>query len=451
MPEANPTGEQVTAQWQRGKYKILAAVISLVVIVSVVAQTGFAWQVNLNGEEIGVVKDKTSLVALIEERSLEVQADCGYEVGLASEVEYKKIFRFTGDDVEAVKDTLCAGLEFGLKATAIVVNGEEVAALPALEAEGILEQLKSNFIKTSGNIELEAVRFREDIELIETFRLVEDIVDKDEALNVLLHGSEKLLQHTVARGESLWTIASKYQLGVSVLQAANPEVKPEVLKVGAQLSLKLDEPFVRVEVVEKQTYDQAIPFTTTYTTDSNLWTWDSKVKVAGKAGTQQVTARIVSVNGKEEKREIISTQITVNPTAQVIAKGTKTAPVVSSGSFLWPTTGVITSPYGMRWGAMHSGVDIGAPQGTAIKAADNGTVTFSGWNGGYGYSVKIDHGNGTSTLYAHASKLLVSKGAYVPKGHVIALVGNTGNSYGAHLHFEIHVNGKHVNPLTYFR
>ena len=118
---------------------------------------------------------------------------------------------------------------------------------------------------------------------------------------------------------------------------------------------------------------------------------------------------------------------------------------------MWPTTGVITSPYGMRWGAMHSGVDIGSAQGTAIKAADNGTVTFSGWNGGYGYIVKIDHGNGTSTTYAHASKLLVSKGDSVTKGQVIALVGNTGNSYGAHLHFEIHVNGKHVNPLNYFR
>ncbi|KAF0194884.1 MAG: peptidoglycan-binding lysin domain-containing protein [Bacillota bacterium] len=452
VPEANPRVGQLTTQWQRGKDKIAAALISLVLIVGVVAQAGFAWQVHLNGEEIGVVKDKASLVALIEARTHEVEADKGYEVGLASQVEFRKIVSFSSDDAEAVKETLSEGLEFGLKATAIIVNGTEVAALATLEeAEGLLEQLKSRFIKTSSNLEVEAVRFREDVELEETYCRVEDIVDKDAALNVLLHGSEKLLQHTVARGESLWTIAFKYQLGVSSLKAANPNIKPEVLPIGSKLSLKLDEPFVRVEVVEKQTYNKSIPFATTYTTDSSLWTWDSKVKVAGKAGAQQVTARIVSVNGKEEKRDILSTQITASPTTQVVARGTKTAPSLSTGTFLWPTTGVITSPYGMRWGAMHSGVDIGAPKGTAIKAADSGMVTFSGWNGGYGYMVKIDHGNGTSTLYAHSSKLLVSQSSVVEKGQVIALVGSTGNSYGAHLHFEVHLNGKQVNPLNYFR
>lgn len=452
VPEANPKAEQLAAQWQRGKRMILVALVSLGLIFGVVAQTGFAWQVHLNGEEIGVVKDKSSLISLIEERTHEVQADCGYEVGLASQVEFKKIFRFSGDDVETVKEILAVGLEFGLKAAVIVVNGKEVAALPTLEEAGdLLEQLQSRFVKRSANLEIEAVRFREDVALEEAYRRVEDIVDKDSALNILLYGSESLLQHTVARGESFWAIASKYQLGVSALQAVNPGIKPEVLQVGAKLSLKLNEPFVRVEVVEKQTYNQAIPFATTYTTDSSLWTWDSRVKVAGKAGTQQVTARIVSVNGKEEKRDILSTQISANPIAQVVARGTKTAPSLSTGTFFWPTTGIVTSPYGMRWGAMHSGVDIGAPQGTAIKAADSGMVTFSGWNGGYGYMVRIDHGNGTSTVYAHASKLLVSQSDTVTKGQVIALVGNTGNSYGTHLHFEIHINGKHVNPLTYFR
>ena len=452
MPEANPRLGQLIAYWQQEKAKLAIVLVSLVLISGVVAQTGFAWQVHLNGEEIGVVKDKISLVALIEERTHSVQEDSGLEVGVASEVEFKKIFSFSGDDPEQVKETLLSGLEFGLKAAVIVVDGKEVAALPTLEeADGLLEQLKSSFVKTSSNLEVEVVRFREEVELRETYCRVEEIVDKDAALNVLLYGSESLLQHTVSRGESFWTIASKYKLGVSALQAANPGIRPEVLQVGAKLSLKLNEPFVRVEVVEKQTYNQAIPFATTYTTDSSLWTWDRKIKVAGKAGTQQVTARIVKVNGKEEKRDILSTQITASPTTQVVARGTKTAPSLSTGSFLWPTTGVITSPYGMRWGAMHAGVDIGAPQGTAIKAADSGMVTFSGWNGGYGNMVKIDHGNGTSTLYAHASKLLVSQSSAVEKGQVIALVGNTGNSYGAHLHFEIHVNGKHVNPLTYFR
>lgn len=451
LPEANPK-VGILAHWQRGKGKLLAAILSLGLIMGVVAQTGFAWQVHLNGEEIGIVKDKTSLVELIEERTQEVKADSGYEVGLASQVDFKKVFSFSGDNIETVKETLAAGLEFGLRAAVILVNDQEVATLATLdEAEGVLKELKSRFTNTSANVEVESVRFREQVELQETYRRVEDIIDSKTALNILLHGSERLLQHTVVRGESFWTIATKYQLGVSALQAANPGMRPEVLQVGAKLNLKIDEPFVRVEAVEKQTYNQSIPFSTTYTTDNSLWNWESKVKVAGKAGTKQVTARIIRINGKEEKREILSTQTITNPTTQVVARGTKTAPSLSTGAFLWPTTGTITSPYGLRWGAMHSGVDIGAPQGTAIKAADSGMVTFSGWNGGYGNMVKIDHGNGTSTLYAHASKLLVSQSDRVEKGQVIALVGSTGKSYGAHLHFEVHVNGRHTNPLNYFR
>jgi len=446
VPETTPRANY----WHQGKRIYLALLISLGLIFGIVSQTGFAWQVNLNGEQIGVVKDKTALLALIDDSTQAVQADSGYEVGLASQVDFKKVFSFTGDDIEVVKESLAAGLEFGLAATAIEVDGKEVTVLGTREeAEALLEGLKSRFIKA--NSKVESVSFRENVELREVYRRVEDISTPDVALNMLLYGSEKLLQHTVSRGESFWSIASKYQLGVSALQAANPSVKPEVLQIGAKLSLKLDEPFVRVEVVETQTYNQDIPFSTTYTTDNSLWTWESKVKVAGKRGANQVTARIVSVNGKEEKREILSTQLVSNPTTQVVARGTKSAPSLSTGSFLWPTTGAITSPYGARWGAFHAGVDIGAPAGTPIKAADSGMVTFSGRSGSYGNLIRIDHGNGTSSLYAHASKLLVSQSATVEKGQIIALVGNTGNSYGNHLHFEVHVNGKHVNPLNYFR
>lgn len=452
MPEANLRAERLTALWRQGRNKVVLVVISLVVIIGIVASAGFAWEVYLDGEKVGVVKHKGPIYALISERTSAVQAERGWEVGLASELRFRVAYTFVKDDIAVVTDKLTQGLHFGLKAAVITVNGNEVTAMAtAQEAEATLEELKSRFVKTGSNVTLESVRFREDIIIEEKYRKVEDIVDQDAAINVLLYGSEKLLQHTVARGESFWSIATKYQLGVSALQSANPSVKPEVLQIGARLNLKLDEPFARVEVVETQAYAKAIPYSTTYTYDSSLWTWESKVTVPGKNGSQQVTARVVTVNGKEEKRNILTTVITASPTTRVVAKGTKTAPSLSTGAFLWPTTGTITSPYGPRWGSFHSGVDIGAPKGTAIKAADNGIVSFSGWNGGYGYMVQIEHGNGALTRYAHSSKLLVAVNDVVEKGQTIALVGNSGNSYGAHLHFEIHQNGKHVNPLNYFR
>ena len=118
--------------------------------------------------------------------------------------------------------------------------------------------------------------------------------------------------------------------------------------------------------------------------------------------------------------------------------------------YIWPAKGVFTSGYGWRWGRMHRGIDIAAPVGTPIVAAADGEVISAGWNsGGYGNLVKIKHFNGSISLYAHNSKILVRKGEWVKQGQQIAKMGSTGFSTGPHLHFEIHVKGKKaVNPIA---
>ncbi|HSI97782.1 MAG TPA: peptidoglycan DD-metalloendopeptidase family protein [Gaiellaceae bacterium] len=121
----------------------------------------------------------------------------------------------------------------------------------------------------------------------------------------------------------------------------------------------------------------------------------------------------------------------------------------SAAGFIWPVNGVVVSGFGMRWGRMHEGIDVSASTGTAIRAAAAGTVIWSGWRGGYGNCVVVDHGNGLATLYAHASALLVGVGQRVSQGQTVALVGSTGNSSGPHLHFEVRVNGVAVDPLFY--
>jgi len=138
---------------------------------------------------------------------------------------------------------------------------------------------------------------------------------------------------------------------------------------------------------------------------------------------------------------------------------TSTSEYLGSGQFCWPAPSYtrISSPYGWRnhpiykTQKFHSGVDLAAPGGSNILAAENGKVISAGWNGGYGNCLVVDHGGGISTLYAHASRLCVSKGEYVTKGQVIAKVGTTGNSTGNHLHFEVLVNGKTTNPMSYIQ
>lgn len=120
-----------------------------------------------------------------------------------------------------------------------------------------------------------------------------------------------------------------------------------------------------------------------------------------------------------------------------------------SGSMIWPVGGTFTSPFGQRWGRLHAGIDIAAPEGTPIRAADSGTVILAAWTGGYGNYTCIAHGGSLSTCYAHQSRYGVRSGARVSKGQVIGYVGNTGHSFGAHLHFETRVNGTPVNPMNY--
>ena len=128
-----------------------------------------------------------------------------------------------------------------------------------------------------------------------------------------------------------------------------------------------------------------------------------------------------------------------------------------NGQFQWPSaaSATITSPYGYRvhpitkTRRLHRGIDIGAPAGTNVLAAEAGTVITAGWNNSYGYYVTISHGSGLVTLYAHNSKLIVSRGQTVSKGQGIAKVGSTGDSTGPHVHFEVMVNGALQNPLNY--
>ena len=121
----------------------------------------------------------------------------------------------------------------------------------------------------------------------------------------------------------------------------------------------------------------------------------------------------------------------------------------SAAGLIWPVSGPVTSPFGMRWGRMHEGIDIGVPYGTPIHAAAAGRVIYAGWMEGYGNLTVIDHGNGLATAYGHQSSIAVSNGASVSQGQVIGYVGCTGHCFGPHLHFEVRVNGVAVDPLGY--
>lgn len=158
-------------------------------------------------------------------------------------------------------------------------------------------------------------------------------------------------------------------------------------------------------------------------------------------------------------KPVVLPTVTKKTTVQTTKKATTTtqkasqevANTANMQGGIWPTKSrYISSPYGWRGSDFHTGTDIAGKGGDAIYAYKSGLVTFSGWNAsGYGYLVKVDHGNGISTWYAHCSKLLVSAGDTVEQGQTIALMGSTGRSTGNHLHFEVRINASPVNSYNY--
>lgn len=138
--------------------------------------------------------------------------------------------------------------------------------------------------------------------------------------------------------------------------------------------------------------------------------------------------------------------------AEASSSSSGPAPSAGNGSMIWPIEGTLSSPFGPRWGRVHEGLDISAPGGSSIKAAASGTVILmqsEAESGGYGLFTCVDHGGGLSTCYAHQSEFGTSVGAEVSQGDVIGYVGNTGNSFGDHLHFETRVDGVAQDPLGY--
>ena len=165
---------------------------------------------------------------------------------------------------------------------------------------------------------------------------------------------------------------------------------------------------------------------------------------------------IINVRTTENVEEIKVNTLEVAKTNIIEKLGIDTTKAISNINGIkiatLPVSGTITSRYGVSSrirSSTHTGLDIAAPKGTPIKVVADGTITFAEYNGSYGYLVKVKHDNGVETWYAHTSKMYVSVGQKVKAGDIIALVGSTGNSTGAHLHLEVRINGEHVNQQDY--
>lgn len=361
-------------------------------------------------------------------------------------------------DSQNMKNVLAANLPILVKAAVIVSDGKDAVAVKnTADAKAVLDGLKSDYEKTlledNNGTKVQNINFKEKVTVSEKRAKVIDIKTVEQAKAVLLRGTDEVKEHVVDSDESLWSIAMANRISVDSLYQANPQLKgSDLIYPGQKLNLLVATPYVHLKSLERRTYTEGIPYSTRVIDDPTKWPWEQVVTTAGVYGRRQITKDTERENGMVTSTKILETKVLLEPVTQVMLQGVKTIPDLGTGNFIWPALGSVSSPFGWRPGEFHTGIDIAAAYGEPIRAADSGTVVqvSTSW-GGYGKQVVIDHGGGrTLTRYAHMSAFAVQVGQEVKKGQVIGYVGNTGRSTGPHLHFEVIVNGKAVNPINYY-
>ncbi len=251
-----------------------------------------------------------------------------------------------------------------------------------------------------------------------------DPVSEDEPSWAERGGRTEIVTYTVRSGDTLWSIAAQYNLDVDTLRWSNPELErnPDMLSVGTELAI--------------------LPVKGVYHT---VETGETLASIAKQFGVSEADILNYPLNQMSSPDRLLADQKLVIPHGRKDVA--RPVPQPSGDKlFAWPIVGTVTQGFS----AQHPALDIGAPYGSQVYAGRAGRVVRSAWaRTGYGYTVIIDHGEGWQSLYSHMKGEWVSVGDWVEQGQLIGEVGSTGNSTGPHVHLEIRLNGKQVNPVEY--
>ena len=414
-----------------------------------------AYAMNVNGQEVGVLSspdEKEAIVSNIESRASDI---LGEKFDYDADISITPVYVVPDElsDAAQIEEALFEDVGALVTAYGIRVDGQELGYAPTKDdLYQLLDEVAQPYL-TADTIRYE---FVEDVEVY-PIELPANTQYDVESIRTTLHELRvEQSTYVVKKGDTFNAIAYSLDMWPNELSVLNPDVIVDKLWVDQELVIQQPVPFLSVENTTDETYEQEIPSPVEYIETADLYVGDTKVKEQGEDGMALINAQVTYVNNVELDREVLSSQTIKEATTTYTYTGTTPRPVTASnGYFIWPVRGTITSNFGGRnlWGSydFHLGLDIACRSGTAIKAADGGTVIKSGWSGSYGKLVAIRHDNGYVTYYAHNSELLVSVGQKVYQGQIIARSGATGNVSGPHCHFEVRINGTSVNPRNYLR
>lgn len=435
----------------------LAGIGVFALTVSFAASREFVVKVSYHDQELGYVSSESvanraaeivqsRMVYQDDSETLDIQPSFSVEMVSDEEVmtEYQladAIIESSGDEMTQAEGLYIDGTFYG-----------------AVEESGVIQETLDTLLAEYQTEGVEEAQFVNQIEIVDGLYLSGNIETAEEIQTLLTGDVQAESYYTVVEGDTPWDVAQKNNMAYSDLKALNPNIEDvSFFQPGAQVLLTRSEAFLPVQVTKEEVYTQAIPYETQVTESTQYAKGTNKVEQKGENGENQITAKVTYVNGQEVSREIISSEVIKEPVTEKVLQGTADYSNISaetgSSGFINPLPGsYLSSGYGARWGTTHKGLDLcvsGGTYGKPICASAGGTVVSAGWSGSYGYLVKIRHSNGVETWYAHTSQIVVSPGQVVGQGQLIAYAGASGNVTGAHLHFEVRVNGIPQNPSNY--
>lgn len=419
--------------------------------------TTSAAYIVINGENVGIVENVQNGKNLVQKVLEEDGGSVGGVAKTHDQVEYTPA-RMNAEYSVLSEEELKRKLSFYIEGVELSVANTPLLTLPNQEAaDTLLQTYKEIYAKTDESNQLTSVSFEEEVGTQAVETLPEKVISLDQALDKLKQGNIKKEEYVIQPNDSWWLIARKNDLKTVEVLAANPGTTLDtVLKPGEKISIEKISPYLNVVSEGTQTDKEIVPFDVVTKTDATLSSGQSKVAQSGNDGEKEIKYTYVKKNDKVISKTILDEKVVKEAVSQVVTKGPQRIQVASASRGSGQVSGLglpirarVNSYYGYRGGEFHTGIDYAGSTGDPYVAAGAGTVVSAGWNGNYGNSIVIDHGNGIQTRYAHSSKLLVVAGQTVSKGQTIGLVGSTGRATGPHLHFEVIVNGDTVNPNNY--
>ncbi len=301
---------------------------------------------------------------------------------------------------------------------------------------------------------LKEIGFSEEVEVVEAYILENELNTLDEAINLLTEEQEVQQIYEVQAGDTLSEISITVGIPMETIVEMNGHILDSVnstLNIGDELIITVPEPELSVVWTNREHYEEIYEAEIIYIPNDDWYTTQMVTLQEPSAGFREVVADITYENDDEIGRVVIKEEVIMEAVPKIVERGTIVPP-----TYVKPISGGrLSSGFGRRRAptagasTYHKGVDWATPVGTPVYASSGGTVVKAGWARGYGYVVYINHPDGRQTRYAHLSKVQVSVGQTVSQGDKIALSGNTGVSSGPHVHFEILIGGKQVNPLDY--